>query len=501
MVMPKYERLSTNESTSALSASASVSGVDDEDCEEIELGLDSERNKLPASTQNGSAHKDRRVLPTHANFQYINNSSSSGGGSHNNNKLSAQDQNPLADSTMSRHADARFMQMAIGTLVTVLVYLTLSITLTFYQKDIIKKLKFPLTIVTYHLIVKFMLASMVRSLYKLRVGKSRVQLDWRVALRKMAPTGIASGIDIGFSNWGLELVPISLYTMTKSSTIVFILLFAILLGLERKSWYLVFVVGLIAAGLFMFTYKSTQFNALGFFFLLFASLSSGVRWTFAQFIMQKSKLGLHNPVDMIFHMQPWMIVSLLPFLVGFEGKLLYDVVLNLKHVSNDVIVETIAKISIGAVLAFLMEVMEFLVLSKTSSLTLSIAGIFKDICQLALAIELNDDQLSFINVVGLVVCLIGIMCHLLHKYSTMGKADKQQQALQRDNDEDEEEDIANEFKFNEGNVIVGSHGAGGAGGHSTLTVPLLEQTDSEEDSGFRILRWVLRENRLRKIKI
>jgi len=78
-------------------------------------------------------------------------------------------------------------------------------------------------------------------------------------------------------------------------------------------------VGLIGTGLVMFTYKSTQFNALGFFFILFASLSSGLRWSFAQFIMQKSKLGLHNPIDMIYYMQPWMIASLVPLVFGIEG--------------------------------------------------------------------------------------------------------------------------------------------------------------------------------------
>lgn len=59
---------------------------------------------------------------------------------------------------------------------------------------------------------------------------------------------------------------------------------------------------------------------LGFIFLLFASITSGIRWTFAQFIMQKSKLGLHNPIDMIYFMQPWMIFPILPLTIGFEGK-------------------------------------------------------------------------------------------------------------------------------------------------------------------------------------
>lgn len=87
-----------------------------------------------------------------------------------------------------------------------------------------------------------------------------------------------------------------------------------------QSWVLMLIVVLIASGLCMFTYKSTQFNMLGFFFLLLASITSAIRWTFAQFIMQKSKLGLHNPVDMIYFMQPWMIFPLIPLSIGFEGK-------------------------------------------------------------------------------------------------------------------------------------------------------------------------------------
>lgn len=30
-------------------------------------------------------------------------------------------------------------------------------------------------------------------------------------------------------------------------------------------------------------------------------------------------LGLSNPVDMMFHIQPWMILSLFPLSSGFEG--------------------------------------------------------------------------------------------------------------------------------------------------------------------------------------
>ncbi|XP_011189014.2 solute carrier family 35 member C2 [Zeugodacus cucurbitae] len=386
--------------------------------------------------------------------------------------------------TTALRPGSRLLQMAVGTVMIILLYLVLSIGLTFYQQKLIKKLKFPMTIVAYHLVLKFILSAIVRAIYKLCVGKTRVKLDFHTACQKMAPAGIASGIDIGFSNWGLGLVSISLYTMTKSSTIVFILIFAIMLGLEKKSCFLIFIVGLIAMGLFMFTYESAEFNTRGFIFLLLASLSSGIRWSFAQFVMQKSKLGLHNPIDMIYYMQPWMIASVLPFLITFEANELFAIDLSQK--SNDEIIWNVCYITFGAVLAFLMECSEYLVLSKTSGLTLSIAGIFKDICQLALGVELNGDQLSLINVLGLVVCLAGICMHLLHKYLNLTKME----SIDMGDEEGEFNETTMSSPTNSNNHQTS--GIAGAGGnvlsavlqkkHSSQTVPLLEQSDSDDSN-------------------
>lgn len=108
--------------------------------------------------------------------------------------------------------------------------------------------------------------------------------------------------------------------MTKSTTVIFILIFSILFKLEKKSWSLSTIVIMISTGLFLFTYKLTTFNLFGFSLVLFASMMSGLRWTCIQLIFQRSKMGMKNPVDMIFHMQPWMIMSLFPFAVMFEGK-------------------------------------------------------------------------------------------------------------------------------------------------------------------------------------
>ena len=80
------------------------------------------------------------------------------------------------------------------------------------------------------------------------------------------------------------------------------------------------IVLLISAGLIMFTFKSTTFSMAGFLLALSGSFLSGARWTFSQLIMQKSAIGLEHPIDLIYHIQPLMILTLLPIAIGIEGR-------------------------------------------------------------------------------------------------------------------------------------------------------------------------------------
>lgn len=122
----------------------------------------------------------------------------------------------------------------ITTTALILLYFSLSIGLTFYQRWLLQRLRFPLFVTTGHLFVKFLAALFFRTLYECYTKKSRVTLDWYNYCKKVAPVGLASGFDVAFSNWGLELITISLYTMTKSTAIIFILIFALTFKLEKK---------------------------------------------------------------------------------------------------------------------------------------------------------------------------------------------------------------------------------------------------------------------------
>lgn len=308
-----------------------------------------------------------------------------------------------------------FWNVVLKTGLLVAFYYATSIGLTFYQNWLLKKLKFPLTIVLVHFIMKFLLAFLCRAVYTYHTGLDRVVLGWAPLLGRVGVVALVASLDIGLSQWSFEFIDVALYTITKSTSIVFILMFAILFGLEKRHWSLVFIVLTISIGLIMFTYKSTDFVFVGFMMVLSASFLSGIRWTVSQLIMQKGKYSLGNPIDMIFHVQPLMIITLLPFAVGFEGTRVSSSLQLFRYEEFSVFLETMGLVVVGGVIAFLMEVGEFMLLANTSSLTLSVAGIVKEVISLTLAVVFQSSDISVVNMIGLVVCMAGISLHVVRK--------------------------------------------------------------------------------------
>jgi len=314
---------------------------------------------------------------------------------------------------------SNFWTIAIRTMALIGFYYAASIGLTFYQKWLIKRLQFPLTIVLCHFVMKFVASGGCRLIYSLYTGIQRVTLGWPHMMGRIGIVALVASLDIGLSQWSFEYIDVALYTITKSTSIVFILMFSLLFKLEKKHWSLIIIVIMISTGLTMFTYKSTDFVLLGFMMVLSASFLSGVRWTLSQLIMQKSQLGLSNPIDLVYHVQPIMIICLLPFAVAFEGTRISSSISVFRFQDFSVFVNTLTLIGFGGLIAFCMEVAEFLLVSYTSGLTLSVAGIVKEVISLTMAIIIEQSDVSVVNMIGLVICMSGITLHVIRKVTTV----------------------------------------------------------------------------------
>uniref|UniRef100_A0A3B4FS35 Solute carrier family 35 member C2 n=1 Tax=Pundamilia nyererei TaxID=303518 RepID=A0A3B4FS35_9CICH len=295
--------------------------------------------------------------------------------------------------------------VGLRTVGLVLLYYVFSIGITFYNKWLMKGFHYPLFMTLVHLTIIFCLSALTRQAVQWWTGKPRVTLRWKEYLRKVAPTG--------------ERGTVASY---RSSAVLFILFFSLVFKLEEPNPFLILVVLLISCGLFMFTFESTQFNLEGFILVLLASFIGGIRWTLTQVLMQKAELGLQNPIDAMYHLQPLMFLGLFPLFLFNEGLSLSTSEKLFRVTELSPLLYSLFTLSIGGLLAFGLGFSEFLLVSRTSSLTLSISGIFKEVCTLLLAAFLMGDKMSMLNWLGFAVCLCGISLHVgLKTYYTKSK--------------------------------------------------------------------------------
>lgn len=253
-------------------------------------------------------------------------------------------------------------------------------------------------------------------------------------LTRIGPCGTATALDIGLGNFSLRFISLTFFTMCKSSVLAFVLLFAFLFRLEKPSWRLGLIILLMSAGVVMMVAGETAFNALGFILVMTASFCSGFRWSLTQILLLRNP-ATSNPFSSIFFLTPVMFLALFVLALPIEGTA--DVIegIRLLAETKGAVLGVLIMLFPGA-LAFLMVAAEFALLKRTSVVTLSVCGIFKEVLTISAAGAVFGDELSPINVSGLVVTIASIAAYNYLKYTKMRmEAEKQAHAMLEESDE------------------------------------------------------------------
>lgn len=107
--------------------------------------------------------------------------------------------------------------------------------------------------------------------------------------------------------------------MCKSSTLIFVLLFAFTFRLEPYSIRLIGVISLISFGVFCMVFNTTSVSIPGIAMVFSASALGGLRWALTETVMHKKSMGLSNPFATIFWLAPLMAVTLAIVSMALEG--------------------------------------------------------------------------------------------------------------------------------------------------------------------------------------
>ncbi|KAI9230633.1 MAG: triose phosphate transporter [Piptocephalis tieghemiana] len=306
---------------------------------------------------------------------------------------------------------------------------------------------YPLFVTGMHQIVQFILASLC--LLRFPRLRPRPWMTPREYGQRIVPCGVATGMDIGLSNSSLQTITLSFYTMCKSSSLAFVLLFAFIFRLERPSWSLMSVILIISFGVMLMVANEVDFVWIGFLQVMLASVMGGLRWSLTQILLSpppssSSSSGNHHqkqhPITSVLHLSP--IMALCIFFASILVE--YDIFSSHFFLSFLSSFTIFIWMIVGGLVAFAMVVSEFEVIRRVGVVTLSVAGIFKEVITILVSTWFFGDSLHALNIIGLIITLIGIGMYNWLKMRAVGEQDKEKafglrELHGQDGDEAEEE--------------------------------------------------------------
>ncbi|KAG8659872.1 probable sugar phosphate/phosphate translocator At1g06470 isoform X2 [Manihot esculenta] len=310
----------------------------------------------------------------------------------------------------------------LKTLFFILVWYTFSTFLTLYNKtllgDDLGKFPGPLLMNTVHFSMQAVLSNCITWFWSHRFHLT-VSMTWRDYFMRVVPTALGTAFDVNLSNASLVLVSVTFATMCKSASPIFLLLFAFAFRLESPSIKLLGIIIIICVGILLTVAKEAEFEFWGFIFVMLSAVMSGFRWCMTQILLQKEEYGLKNPLTLMSYVTPVMAIAtaLLSLIFDpwyeFKKSSYFD---NSWHIARSCLL-----MFFGGALAFFMVLTEFVLVSVTSAVTVTIAGVVKEAVTILVAVFYFHDEFTWLKGLGLLIIMVGVSLFNWYKYDKLQK--------------------------------------------------------------------------------
>ncbi|XP_070006773.1 putative sugar phosphate/phosphate translocator At1g06470 [Nicotiana tabacum] len=310
----------------------------------------------------------------------------------------------------------------LKTLVLILVWYTFSTFLTLYNKtllgDHLGKFPAPLLMNTFHFAMQAILSKFI-TWFCSRKFQPTVMMSWKDYFLRVVPTALSTAMDVNLSNASLVFISVTFATMCKSAAPIFLLLFAFAFRIESPSLKLLGIMLIISFGILLTVAKETEFQFWGFIFVMLAAVMSGFRWTMTQILLQKEVYGLKNPLMLMSYVTPVMAISTAVLSLIFDPW--HEFGDNIYFDSSWHITRSCLLMLFGGTLAFFMVLTEYILVSVTSAVTVTIAGVVKEAVTILVAVFYFHDKFTWMKGVGLLTIMLGVSLFNWYKYDKLQK--------------------------------------------------------------------------------
>ncbi|KAL8136742.1 hypothetical protein V2J09_002743 [Rumex salicifolius] len=298
----------------------------------------------------------------------------------------------------------------LKTLFCIMLWYTFSLFLTMYNKallgDHLGKFPAPLLMNTFHFAMQAVLSRAI-TWYWSDKFQTDVTMSWKDYFTRVVPTALATALDVNLSNLSLVFISVTFATMCKSAAPIFLILFAFAFRLESPSFKLFGIILVISFGVMLTVAKETEFELWGFIFVMLAAVMSGFRWCMTQILLQ-------NPLVFMSVVTPIMAIA--TGLLSLVMDPWYEFAKNVYFNSSRHVLRSFLLMLFGGTLAFFMVLVEFILISVTSAVTVTIAGVVKEALTIMVAVFYFHDEFTWLKGVGLLIIILGVSLFNWYKY-------------------------------------------------------------------------------------
>ncbi|KAG9133452.1 hypothetical protein Leryth_013267 [Lithospermum erythrorhizon] len=309
----------------------------------------------------------------------------------------------------------------------VAIWIFLSFTVIIYNKFILdKKLynwPFPISLTMIHMAFCSTLAFFIVRILK-RVEP--VSLSRHVYLTSVVPIGALYSLSLWLSNSAYIYLSVSFIQMLKALMPVAVYSISILFKKEGFKGNVMGNMLGISLGVAIAAYGEAKYDSWGVFLQLGAVLFEATRLVMIQILLTSKGINL-NPITSLYYVAPSCFVFLsIPWLF-VEFPVLKDSV----GFKPDLLI-----FGTNSLCAFALNLAVFLLVGKTSALTMNVAGVVKDWLLIAFSWSVIKDTVTPVNLIGYGLAFFGVGYYNHSKLQALKAKEAQKKEEVQEGDEE-----------------------------------------------------------------
>ena len=294
---------------------------------------------------------------------------------------------------------------AITTYSYVAVWIGLSAGVILYNKYVLAffGFPFPVALTMIHMAFCSLLAFLLVRVFEVVPA---IDMTNEVYLRKIVPVGFLFALSLWMSNSAYLYLSVAFIQMVKALMPAVVYLVGCLFGLETFAWQRLANMLVITVGVCIASYGELNFHLFGFMLQMGAILAEAIRLTSIQILLTSADIKL-NSITTLYYVSP----ACLAFLCVPFAFIEFPNLINAHNVNLNP-----AVLLSNAAVAFALNMSVYLLIGKTSALTMNVAGVIKDWILIFISSLLFDAPISNTQLEGYLLAFAAVCFYNYTKF-------------------------------------------------------------------------------------